>query len=56
MTIRKLFNAALGFTAGVFTSALAAIVWPFLLAWFMYRETDGGNPPVKDSASAGDHA
>ena len=56
MTIRKLINAALGFTAGVLTSAIAAIAWPFLLAWFMYNETDDGNTPVKDSASAGDHA
>lgn len=56
MTIRKLINAALGFTAGVFTSALAAIAWPFLLSWFMYNETDDGNPPVKDSASANGHA
>ncbi len=43
MTARKLFNAALGFTAGVFTSVIAAIVWPFLRAWFMYNETDGGD-------------
>lgn len=37
---RKLFNAALGFAAGVFTAPLAMVAWPFALASFLYNETE----------------
>ena len=38
--MRRLINALMGFFGGVMTSPLAVIVWPVVLAWFMWKETD----------------
>ena len=38
---RRIFNAALGFAAGILTAPLALVAWPLFLAWFMFNETEG---------------
>jgi len=37
---RRICNAIIGFTVGIFTLPLAAAAWPFVAAWFMWSETD----------------
>jgi len=37
---RKIANCLLGFTAGLVTAPLAIFAWPFVMAWFMYNETE----------------
>lgn len=38
----KRFTAAcLGLLAGLVTVPLAIIVWPFVVAWFLYNESEG---------------
>ena len=38
---RRIFNAALGFAAGLVTAPLALVAWPFVAAWFMFNEGEG---------------
>lgn len=38
--MKRIFNAALGFVAGIVSVPLAVVAWPFAVAIFMYNETD----------------
>ncbi len=38
--MKRIFNAALGFVAGIVSAPLAVVAWPFAVAIFMYNETD----------------
>ena len=38
---RRIFNAALGFAAGLITAPLALVAWPAFLAWFLFNESEG---------------
>ena len=37
---RRLLNAALGFIIGVITIPVAAVLYPFAFAWWMWNEAD----------------
>ena len=38
--MRKLFAALIGLAAGIVTAPLAAALWPFAAAWFMFNEEE----------------
>ena len=38
---RRIFTAALGLAAGIFTAPLALVAWPAFLAWLLYNESEG---------------
>ena len=37
---RRIFAALVGLVAGAVTAPLAAVAWPFALAWFMFNEVE----------------
>lgn len=43
--LRKSAIAAFGLVAGIVTSPLVAVLWPFAFAWWLWNEADEDDDP-----------